>query len=270
MGINLCTYFDKNYADKGMALYQSLGRHQKDFRLYVLALDDFTYNSCKSMQNVEVFSLDYLINFFDEFDLAGLIEKRTTREFYWTLTPFWTYFCMMRCGTVAYIDADCFVFDNLRPLYHEVSGKPVAIIPHRFAPQHSGHEAAGKYNVGWVYFDSCETSVRCLEEWCTQCFEWCGEVASGGKYADQKYWDALAEKYNVYSVKHLGANLAPWNQLQYNYSIEYGQFLVNKDPLLFYHFHQHQSPTDRSKWELHPLVIENVYKPYESTLCRLP
>ena len=93
---------------------------------------------------------------------------------------------------------------------------------------------------------------------------------------DQGYLDELAQKYDIYDIQHLGANLAPWSQGQYTYHEEGGRIYVDDDRLLFYHFHEfrHNDKGDvlkRTGYRLHPFVAEYIYPPYEAeikAICR--
>ena len=173
-------------------------------------------------------------------------------------------------GSIAYIDADCFLFADLAPLYDEVGDAPVAIIPHRWTPKHADRlRSAGIYNVSWVYFN--RSGLQCLIDWRADCLEWCyWEVKPDGRFADQGYLNDWPQRYGAHVVQHLGANLAPWNQEQYTYEVNGTGLMISDgkrtDPLLFYHFHGYQNAQMRTGYTLHPAVMEHIYKPYEE-LC---
>ena len=46
--MNYCTYFDKNYLSRGLALYASLLKnHKSKFHLHIIAFDKFTFDFLK-------------------------------------------------------------------------------------------------------------------------------------------------------------------------------------------------------------------------------
>lgn len=298
--ISLCTYFDKNYLYKGLALHASLVKHHgTDFDLFVLALDDETFEAVEWLPRVWATRLAFLE---DEYtptrELKAIKQTRSLLEYYWTLTPFFTAFSlqMSHTGDIAYIDADCFLFHPLDSLYREVRKANIAIIPHRFSPeQERTHGINGTYNVGWVYFKQHATAQACLAEWTAQCAEWCYQKSERGpngkvRFGDQAYLNDWTSRYNSHVVQHLGANLAPWNQANYEYEIGAGarkdeakkMYVIERgdgggvkriDPLLFYHFHAHTFTSVRSAgvfgrggYPLHKDVVKHVYEPYESCL----
>jgi lipopolysaccharide biosynthesis glycosyltransferase len=269
--ITLATMFDSGYMRKGLALIESLRRHVPDFALCILALDSQVYDYFEQhkQRGVVVVSLK-------EVETWELIEAKHDRkwvEYIWTLTPHLTRFCfdLLDTDSVAYIDADCFLFGPLSQLYDEVGGASCAIIPHRWTPYQANRlRSAGIYNVSWVYFN--RQGLHCLEDWREKCIEWCyWRVEADGRFADQGYLNDWPTRHNAHVVQHLGANLAPWNQEQYTYQVNGSGLTISDskrtDPLLFYHFHGYRSPQERTGYPLHPMVAKHVYEPYEAALC---
>lgn len=287
--INLCSHFDINYLDKAVALYRSLAQHapREGFHLYAVALDEPTWkflaHQNPPLPNLTTIRLEQI-----ETDTLRKIKRiRTHQEYCWTLTPSVVYYvlCQHQPDELAYIDADTFFFSSPRPLYNEVrsANAEIAIIPHRFAPEHQNKNANGKYNVALVYFRNTPIARKCLERWRDQCNAWCYARAEGDRFGDQKYLDDWQKFYGAYEVKHLGANLAPWNQLQYEYEYDDGLYIIDAarldvgygainriDPLLFYHFHEftmnERGEVRRTNWQLHADVARYVYPPYEQAI----
>jgi len=267
--ITLCSLWDSVYHSQGMALIASLARHVPSWALYVLALDKPTYQRLEQANppNVFVVPLDYI----ETPDLWYAYATRTWIEYIWTLGSVFTRYCRdaFDIDRLAYIDADCYLFGDLAQLYAEVGDAPVAITPHRWTPSHADRlRGAGVYNVGWVYFG--EGGRQCLDDWATDCVDWCfHSVERDGRFADQGYLNDWPQQYNAHVVKHLGVNLAPWNQEQYTYRVAGGQFIVadgkRADPLLMYHFH---GGIDTG-YALHPSVRKHVYAEYGETCKRL-
>lgn len=266
--ITLCSMWDSHYHRKGLALIESLRRHVPDFALCVLALDEWVYAHFEQNQQRSIVALSL-----PEIETPELLAAKRDRkwvEYIWTLTPHLTRVCLdlLDVGSIAYIDADCFLFHDLAPLYAEVGGAPCAIIPHRWTPSQANRlRAAGIYNVSWVYFS--KDGTQCLEDWRTDCLDWCyWQVEKDGRFADQGYLNDWPTQYGAHIVQHLGANLAPWNQEQYTYRMNGNGLIISDgkraDPLLFYHFHGYRGPKERTGYPLHPMVAEHVYKPYEA------
>lgn len=261
--------WDSVYHTQGMALIESVARHVPSYALYVLALDKPTYQRLEQANppNVFVIPLDYI----ETSELWYARATRTWTEYIWTLASVFTRYCRdaFDIDCLAYIDADCYLFGDLAQLYAEVGDAPVAITPHRWTPSQADRlRGAGIYNVGWVYFGA--GGRQCLDDWATDCVDWCyHRVEPDGRFADQGYLNDWPQQYNAHVVKHLGVNLAPWNQAQYNYHIAGSEFIISDgkraDLLLMYHFH---GGIDTG-YALHPSVRAHVYAEYGETCKRL-
>ena len=270
--ITLCTLFDWDYHTKGLSLIASLRRHVPDFALYVLCLDDRTryYFEDVTITGVVPIALSEI----ETLDLLAAKSNRTWKEYVWTLASCFTHYCMamFRIPSIAYIDADCYVFGDLSPLYDEVAGCPVAITPHRYTPYQAERlKGSGIYNVGWVYFE--RSGFECLVNWRNQCLRWCyHQIMPDGRMADQGYLNDWPTRWGAHVVYNLGVNLAPWNQEQYVYSFDDGHLCVSDgrrdDKLLLYHFHDFSGIGKRTGYPLHPMVAKHVYGIYEGEYAK--
>lgn len=237
-----CTYFDKNYCVKGLALYYSIQRHVESFQLYILCMDDETYEIllCLHLPSVELIRLQDL-----ESRDPGLFATRETRsliEYYFTSTPAFILDVLKEHSEIdilSYIDADMFLFAPITPIYDEMGENSILIIEHRFPVQMRHNEVYGRFNVGYLAFRQDKEGMECLELWRQNCIEWCYDRLEGEKFADQKYLDSWPSLFsNLTILKHIGVNVAPWNA--YNYSFhedEVGEYYVDGFPLILYHFH---------------------------------
>ena len=68
MKYNFCTLFDRNYIYKGLALHTSLLHHRPDFHLWILCMDDITFNILEKLK-LEKASLIRIDEFEDDAEL---------------------------------------------------------------------------------------------------------------------------------------------------------------------------------------------------------
>jgi len=267
--MNFCTYFDGNYAPQGLVLLRSIARHVPAATVRVLALDDEALQCVLAADWPMPVHVVRLVELEDE-ALLRLKAQRSWREYIFTLTPTWVKYCLARWRPldIAYIDADCWLVADLQPLYAELGQSSVAVIPHRWSPQHAQRlRPSGEFNVGWLYFRNDPLSKVVLALWQDDCYGW-RKPTRGPAFSDQVYlnsWPGLLGPL-LHQVRHLGANLAPWSQEQYTYGVRDGQLRIGGEhgaPVLFYHFHGWRSPANRAGYVLASAVVEHLYLPYE-------
>ena len=247
--ILFCTYFDSNFVIRGLAMIRSLARHRTvPWQMVVLCLDEAAERILTRMKQhepalafVEVLALARLEA--EDPSLRAVRASRSLVEYFFTCTPVlcrWLLASRPEALTLVYLDADLYFFENDEPLFAEMGAAPAAIIEHRF-PEKLSHVAAlyGRFNVGWVGFTRSPAAVACLERWRTQCLEWCGDTAEGGRFGDQKYLDDWPERVpGLVVIGNPGANLAPWNLRRHDLRCgPTGAPQVDGRPLIFYHFH---------------------------------
>lgn len=235
-----CTYFDWNYASRGLALYRSLERHCPSFRLWVLCMDSRCYDilSQLHLEHICLVRLEDLEK--DDERLLAAKQNRRRIEYYFTCTPSLPLFILSHwpgVDLITYLDADLFFFSDPAPIYEEIADHSIAIIPHRFPTGFRHLEDSGIYNVGWLSFRRDRDGLACLHWWRDQCLEWCYDRKENGRFADQKYLDDWPSRFeNVVVLRHKGANLAPWNLANYVVAVDHTVISVDDEPLIFYHF----------------------------------
>lgn len=266
-----------------MAMYESLRRFCPQFKLWVLCLDPATHRHLKSINrsDLEPISLEEF-----ERDDQPLIESRNNRsliEYYFTCTPSLPLFIFKRdpaVEQVTYLDADLLFFSPLDPLFEEIAGHSIAIIPHRFPASFRKAERHGIFNVGWVTFRRDNNGLACLERWRTQCIDRCVDSRDGDvQFADQQYLDDWPAQFqNLIVLGHRGANLAPWNIANYEITLRGKDIFVDEDPLIFFHFHGlrrlnryvYDTCFQHYGGKLSPVVVRNIYEPYLRRIGILP
>lgn len=238
---HFCTYFNRNYLLRGLALYRSLKEHHvHPFTFWVLCFDEYTYQTLTALKQPNIRPI--ALQDFERGDTALLQAKqnRSTVEYYFTCSPSWPLYLFHHfpeIDAVTYLDADLFFFSELTPIYDALGSQSILIVAHRF-PDYLKHlEMHGVYNVGYLTFRNDEFGQACLHQWREQCLEWCYDRPENGRFADQKYLDEWPNHFKqVVELQHKGANLAPWNWMNYTITAGHEGIFVDEQPLIFYHF----------------------------------
>jgi len=259
-----CTYFDKNFLIRGLALYESLIQNCPDFKLFVLCFDDETFSLLQKMnlENLELISLSD----FEDPELLRVKNTRTNVEYFWTCTPSLSLYVLKKnpqINMVAYLDADMYFYTSPEAIYTEFGQNSIMIIPHNYSPdQKSKEKTSGIYNVGMLIFRNDKNGLDCLNWWRDRCIEWCFDRYEDGKFGDQVYLNDWPNRFEgVYVLKNLGVNVASWNIKNFlNDAYNW--------PLLFYHFHGLKIYLSKNKIKFYPIQILDVsiYETYRKAI----
>ena len=270
-----CTLFDKNYVYKGLAMIISLQRNCPNAHIFVLCMDK------KTRQIIDKFNLEFVqcINL-EEIETDDLLQAKMSRgpaEYCWTLSSNFTWFVMREfkyVDLITYVDADLYFYSDVQPLFDEIQEASITIIEHRFSERLKDREVNGRFCVEWNSFKRNEEGLACPKKWSEQCLDWCYYRLEDGKMGDQKYLDTWPLTYSsCHILQNVGAGVAPWNYVQYNFSKnEDDEIFVDDTKLIFYHFHQFQilgkTKFDRvsSFYTSESPEPNDVYKFYEQQL----
>jgi hypothetical protein len=279
--LDFCTYFDRNYLARGLALYASLRRHCGEFSLWVLCLDQETQLTLErlGLPGIEVVTLAQL-----ESGDPGLLAKKPSRsrlEYYYTCGPalmLHLFETQPRIQLLTYLDADMFFFADPALAMEEMHEASVGLTSHR-VPDARNTALYGEFNDGWVSCRPDAEGLDALHWWRKRCLQSCSTDDLGsGVCGPQKYLDELPSRSaRVAVLKHPGANVGFWNYFNLQYGIKEGQVSVEQQPLLCFHFGDFRL---QGRWWLHPnysrrllfpsrLVRRWVLVPYARTLRQL-
>lgn len=249
MATVLCTLYNSLYLDKGLVLYDSLCKCSKDFKLYVLCMDEKCFEVLTDLNQDH--HIPVRLSDFECGDQELLTAKRNRPigEYCWTCSSSFIRYVLKKYKEpiCTYIDADMFFYSDPQVLVDEMlnAGKSVMITPHRFPKEaEKQSKTVGTYCVEFNTFCNTPESLRVLEYWRSRCLECCSNLGDGIHWGDQKYLEELVEKFaNVYVCQNNGAGVAPWNIVLYSIPkngsgttmLHYNCFGENI-PLIFYHF----------------------------------
>ena len=239
MNNNFCTLFDKNYLTRGLALYASLARHCPKFHLWILCMDDTTFEVLSKVNLTNVTLIE--IHKFEDSKLRAVKPTRSVAEYCWTCTsslPLYIFAHYPKVDLISYLDADLYFYSSPEPIFSELGKDSMMIIPHRFIPQKKDvAKAVGIYNVSMVAFRRDKNGLNCLEWWRKMCLDWCYNLYEKTRMGDQKYLDQFPKLFKkVHILNHIGAGVGTWNIGQYRVWDKDGQVYITDVPLIFYHF----------------------------------
>ena len=273
----LCTLYNSLYLDKGLVLYDSLCECAKDFKLYVLCMDDKCYEVLTDLKQEH--HIPVRLSDFEEGDEALLAAKanRPMGEYCWTCSSSFIRYVLKHYkeDNCTYIDADMYFYNDPQVLMDEMleAGKSVMVVPHRF-PEEKKELAknVGTYCVEFNTFLNTPDSLEVIEFWRSRCLECCSNLGDGIHWGDQKYLDELVEKFDcVHKCENLGAGVAPWNIELYKPGVNNDKLLYGKNSdettMVFYHFQSIVYINMRLVdiglgGEIDRHLVELIYRPY--------
>lgn len=240
--ITLCTLFDIRFAIQGITMIESVERHTSaSINWVTLALDAETYDYLTKLQrkNLRVLRFEDL----EDQELQNLFGVRPWGEICWTSAACLLSYCLKNSKPdelVAYIDADCFFFqDFLEFLNNAEPQQKIFIHEHRFSEDRAEWLAkSGRFNVGVVAGFKSDEFDRCVSRWREQVINDCSVNQELGKCGDQTYlneWPQIYQNLRIVNLK--GAGVAPWNLNNYRLGMGESGPTVDGEEIIFFHFH---------------------------------
>lgn len=292
--INFYTHFDANYRAQAATMIDSLIRHASEpFNLYCLWLDQTgkTIGECGRFPfdlpeggEMGIITLDLLMKIQGP-KLAKAKENRPWREFCWTLEPAFIDAALRGPGAIdgtvaVYVDADSFFFADPIPAIKEaVYDASIALTPHYFpADMIDRVRTVGIYNFGFGVFKSNMATRGLVRSWLDKSLAVWGPGENDQTMLDE--WPSIMGSQLVSMPR--GFNVGPWQEIEAGYPFKCDELFGNDGketfPIISYHFHEFRRGVgknpislgnemwNRTNYDIHPSVIELIYKSYEREL----
>jgi hypothetical protein len=231
----------RNYLPQARRLLQTLHEHHASANLcLVLVEEDFGPEDVPEPY-VDVLLAKDIVG--DSFYQMAL--RLSVGELSRAIKPLAMRALMSRAGSpVVYVDPDCCVYSRFDELIEAFAdGAGVVLTPHCTRPiddDRTPSEAdllrGGAFNPGFVAVASTPDGAAFLDWWSDKL--WTGrDLEAVGGVLDQKWVDLAPSLFeNVRILKHPGYNLAYWNVFQHELERRGGSWLVDGEPLRFFHF----------------------------------
>ena len=126
-----CTYFDINFLSRGLVLLESLKRHESDFILYALCLDDETYAVINRLNDPQFIPITLGEIEATDPRLPVARANRSRIEYFFTLSPFLPLRLLRThpdIPLITYVDADCCFYSSPQSIFDEWANRSVLII----------------------------------------------------------------------------------------------------------------------------------------------
>jgi hypothetical protein len=272
-----CTYFDRHYLARGVAMIRSLLWHDPGAVVHVLALDDDCARGLRTLcPGTKVIGMADLQAY--EPRLRGLRDERSNWAYYATQKPVLALFLLdgeARPDSILFIDADTWFFSNPAAIFAEIGDASIGLSPHRFPAESQSLLRYGAFNAGCIYWRRDSQSRICLAQWRDDCLTCCDEQArSDGRFMNQGYLTRWPERYpGVHIIGHPGVNLAPWNIDSHVLKRAKGGLRIDGRELIFYHYSGLVRDPEGGWCSIYPhkhrkfdLVRDAIYRPYLSAV----
>jgi hypothetical protein len=266
--LNLATFFDSNYLNRALALIDSVeSQTERIISWKLLALDQSTYSflSDNKKSNWQVITIED----FKDPEVIQLSIDRPYREFCWSLSSILLNYLLNNSSNddlVAYIDSDCYFFADIAILFDSLDKEKDFFIHEHNFPKNKEYLAtkSGRFNVGVIGGKVSNQFKQCIEYWRTQVIDKCILDEEKGLCGDQTYLDEWPKKYGRLQIfKNDGIGAGPWNISYRDIRVSGRNVFLNKDVLVFYHFHALKYNLRFSKYVLFQPAL-NYRIPYKS------
>lgn len=235
-----CSVFSNGYAYKGLLLYKSLLRWDKNFHFFFVCLDNKTKNLLEKMSLVNATILTMAQIEKADHELLQVKQSRNEKEYAWTSKASVMLYILNNYQTdhIVWLDGDTFFYADPTPIFKEWGNYSIMLTEERWRKANRDRiYTKGRYNTGFMGFKKDNNATQCLQWFRSRLLEWCYDRLENGLWSDQLYVNDWLRRFNnVGVIKNIGVNIGPYIIQGCNVTkSRSGSIYVNDTKLIFYH-----------------------------------
>lgn len=237
------TICSNNYLGQAISWLESIENSNPDYTSFIVLVDKiinaekYIKSSLKNkiieVDNINIDNINYMVNNYNIIELNTAIKPYCFQYFFSKYNPI----------SVLYFDPDIIVFNNLSYIDNKLFEYDCILTPHFLVPNIRNVLAENKilnyglYNLGFIGIKNNDNGNGIINWWASKLATMCIMDTANGFYVDQ-LWINLVPIYfsNVYISKNSALNVAYWNLNERKLSFENNSWLVDNNPLIFFHF----------------------------------
>lgn len=238
----ICTIVCKNYLAHARCLAQSFLAHHPDGRVFVALadrVDGYFDPAAEPFTVVEAHELNI-----PEFDQMAF--RYTLVEFNTAVKPFFLEYLFNRYDlpSVCYFDPDIYFYQPITLIEDLLTKHTAVLVPHiteslddNRLPDEPFIMRAGVYNLGFIGLSRRPEMYDLLHWWQKKLLKECVIDTTRGLFVDQRWMDLAPSLFEGIAIlRDPGFDVAYWNLNGRRMRRDGDQWLVNDQPLVFYHF----------------------------------
>lgn len=267
-----CSSFSKGYAYKGLLLYESLLRWDKDFHFFMICLHPEVEELFAKMRlkNATLISLSAIER--QDQDLLGVKGGRNEKEYAWTLKAsamLYIFDNFQETDHIVWLDGDTYFYSDPAPIFSEWGNQSIVLTEEKWSDANKKRRLTrGIFNTGFMGFKRNEEARRCLSWFRKKLIAWCYDRMEEGLWSDQLYVNDWPTRFKAGVIENIGVNVGPCIIRDCEVTKQNGQIYVNGEKLIFYHSYGFRY-FDGNEFDLCSYimsfadnVIEWIYLPY--------
>ena len=244
--VHVFTSAAANYLPKVRVLFETIKQHHPEWHLHLLLVEEVEggIRNAVGLDAEITLAKDLNIPSWASWSFCHSIVELCT-----AVKPFMleNLLCREDVTSVLYFDPDIAIYSRLDDLSAEFDRASLLLTPHQCEPEVDleaviSHEITslqrGIYNLGFIGIKADEEGRAFAQWWRQRLYYFCRDDISNGLFTDQKWIDFVPAFFsNVSILRSPRFNVAAWNLNRRKLSMSAnGAYLVNDQPLGFYHF----------------------------------